>query len=257
MRVVSIEVAETSPVTDPRHAVIGRRLEGVGRLLAFCSAKGGVGKSFTTAAAGLALAREGRRVGILDVDFSGASIHLFLGVRPRLPQEAKGILPLVAAPNLWLMTAAAFTGERALPLRGPAVSDAILELLAVTQWGELDALLLDMPPGIADSVLDIARFVPRLRAMVLSTPETVSVAVAERLLALLVELNVGVAGVMATMVRGEAEPVIRMASRQSVTFAGSVRFDPAVETAVGHPEALADCEATRSVRESLRAAGLA
>ena len=243
-------------MSDPRQAVIGRRLERVGVVVAFCSAKGGVGKSFTTAAAGVALAREGRRVGVLDVDFSGASVHLFLGVRPGLPQEEKGILPISAAPNLWLMTAAAFTGERALPLRGAAVSDAILELMAVTQWGPLDALLLDMPPGIADSVLDIARWVPHLRAVVLSTPETVSVAVAERLLTLLVEMKVDVAGVMATMVRAEAGPVVRMATRHSVTFAGSVPFDPAVETAVGRPEALADCEATRSVRASLRAVGL-
>ncbi len=243
-------------MSDPRVAVVGNRLAQVGRRIAFCSAKGGVGKSLTTAVAGLALAREGRRVGILDVDFSGASIHLFLGVQPHLPEEGRGILPLAAAPNLLLMTAAAFTGERALALRGPAVSDAILELLAVTVWGPLDALLLDMPPGIADSALDIARLVPGLQTVLLTTPETVAVAVAERLLALLVEMKVRVPGVLATMVRDGHHPVVEMAARHGVPFLGKVDFDPRIEAAVGLPERLAEREAGRSVVEALRAAGL-
>ena len=139
---------------DPRGAAVQKRLAGIGRVAAFCSAKGGVGKTLCTTVAGIVLAGTGKKVGLLDLDFQGSSAHLFLGVPPHFPQEEKGLLPLPAARGLVLMSAAAFAGNRALALRGPEVSDALLELLAVTQWGKLDFLLIDMPPGIGEEVLD-------------------------------------------------------------------------------------------------------
>lgn len=122
-------------MSDPRPAGVLRRLAGVGRIIAFCSAKGGVGKSFCAAAAGVSLARAGRAVGLLDLDLSSAAAHLFLGVPLRLPDEDRGILPLPVVEGLSLMSAAAFTRERGLALRGAEVSDAIVELLCATQWG--------------------------------------------------------------------------------------------------------------------------
>ncbi len=179
---------------DPRESVVSRRLEGVARILGFYSAKGGVGKTLCTTVAAVVLAAAGRRVGVLDLDLQGASAHYFLGVRPRMPEEERGILPLSAAHNLWFMSASVFTGEKALALRGPEVSDAIRELLAVTQWGTLDFLLVDMPPGIGDEVLDLARLIPRLEALVISTPSAVSVAVVQRLISVLAEMHVPTPG---------------------------------------------------------------
>ncbi len=226
-------------MTDPRGAVVGKRLSRVERVVGFCSAKGGVGKTMCTATAGAALARAGRRVGILDLDLQGASTHLFLGVRPRLPEEREGILPLPAADNLSLMSVASFTGERALALRGPDVSDAIRELFAVTQWGELDYLLIDMPPGIGEEILDLARLVPQLEAVVVSTPSAVSVAVVSRLLAILAEMGVPVAGVIANMVRDGAGGVRELARRSGAPFVGEIPFEPAIEDALGSPARLA------------------
>jgi ATP-binding protein involved in chromosome partitioning len=114
-------------MTDPRPAGVVRRLSGAGRIVAFCSAKGGVGKSFCAVVSALAMASAGRRVGLLDLDLQGASTHLFLGARLGLPAEEDGILPVEVMPNLLTMSAVLFTGERALALRGPEISNAILE----------------------------------------------------------------------------------------------------------------------------------
>jgi ATP-binding protein involved in chromosome partitioning len=243
-------------VIDPRTAVVARRLEGVRRVVAVCSAKGGVGKTFCTAAAGLRLAAAGATVGILDLDLQGATVHVFLGVAPRFPEEREGILPLPVSDRLCLMSAAAFTGERPLPLRGAAVSDALLELLAVTRWGELDVLLIDLPPGIGEVVMELARLVPRLAALVVTTPSLVSVKVVERMLAALADMKVPVAGLVASMARGDAGPAHELASRAGVLFAGEVPWDDAVEAAVGIPAALAATAAADGLAAALTIAGI-
>jgi len=242
---------------DPRGAVVQRRLAGVGRVAAFCSAKGGVGKTLCTTVAGLALAGQGKKVGILDLDFQGSSAHVFLGVPPRFPEEEKGLLPLPVTDGLCLMSAAAFAGNRALALRGPEVSDAILELLAVTQWGRLDLLLIDMPPGIGEEVLDLGRLVPRMEALVVSTPSAASTEVVARLLAFLAEMRIVVAGVIANMVRGDSESVREMARRFTVPFAGEVDFEPGIEGAMGFPRRLADSRAAAALLAALQAADMA
>jgi ATP-binding protein involved in chromosome partitioning len=230
-------------------------MSGIGRIVSFCSAKGGVGKTFCTVAAGLALAGAGRRVGMLDLDFQGASAHIFLGEKPRLPREDRGILPLTAAGGIRFMTVAAFTGERALALRSAETSDAILELLAVTQWGDLDYLFIDMPPGIGEEVLDVARLVPRTEALVVCTPSAVSVAVVSRLVAVLDSIHVPVRGVVANMVRADAAGVREMARRSGVPYAGEVPFDPDLEAAIGDPPALGALAASRALAAVLGSAG--
>jgi ATP-binding protein involved in chromosome partitioning len=241
---------------DPRAAVVARRLEGVRRVVAVCSAKGGVGKTFCTAAAGLRLSADGHRVGILDLDLQGATVHVFLGAVPRFPEEHEGILPLPVADRLSLMSAAAFTGERPLPLRGAAVSDALLELLAVTRWGALDVLLIDLPPGIGEVVMELARLVPRLSALVVTTPSLVSVKVVERMLSALADMKVPVAGLVATMTRGATGPARELAARAGVLYAGEVPWDETVEAAVGLPAALSATVAADSLAAALRAAGI-
>jgi ATP-binding protein involved in chromosome partitioning len=238
---------------DPRGAVVEKRLSGVRKVAGFCSAKGGVGKTMCTAVAGAALASTGRRVGILDLDLQGASAHLFLGVTPRLPQEKEGILPLPVTENLSLMSVAAFSGEHAMALRGPEVSDAIRELLAVTQWGELDFLLIDMPPGIGEEVLDLARLIPRMESIVVSTPSAVSIAVVERLLAVLAEMGARVPGVIANMVRDDATGVRELARRCGVPFAGEVAWEPGMEKAMASPARLAATGSARSLLQALSA----
>jgi ATP-binding protein involved in chromosome partitioning len=241
---------------DPRGAVVRRRLAGIGRIAAFCSAKGGVGKTLCTTVAGLALAGQGKKVGILDLDFQGSSAHTFLGVLPHFPEEEKGLVPLAVTDGLCLMSAAAFSGNRALALRGPEVSDAILELLAVTQWGKLDLLLIDMPPGIGEEVLDLGRLIPRMEALVISTPSAASTSVVERLLAFLADMRITVAGVIANMVQGNAGSVRDMALRYQVPFVGEVELEPGIEGALGNPRRLAESRAAGALLAALQTAEL-
>lgn len=242
-------------MTDPRAAVVGKRLAETGKVVAFCSAKGGVGKTLCTVVSGLALAAAGRRVGILDLDTQGASAHVFLGISPRFPEEKEGILPLTVTEGLTLMSVAPFTGERGLPLRGPEVSDAILELLAVTRWGRADFLLIDMPPGIGEEILDLARLVPRLQALVISTPSVVSVSVVERLLSVLQEIRVAVPGLIANMVDGDAGPVRSLARKYSVPLAGEVPMERGIEAAVGSPGKLRSSAAGAALRAAMSSLG--
>lgn len=241
---------------DPRGSIVTRRLAGARRIIGFCSAKGGVGKTTSTALAGVVLSEAGRRVGILDLDLQGASTHLLLGVSPRFPEEDRGIVPLPAATGLSLMSAALFAGERGLALRGADVSSALLELLAVTVWGDLDYLLIDMPPGIGEEVLDLARLVPRMEALVVSTPSAVSVAVVARLLGVLQEMRVGVVGVVANAVRGSSEPVRALAAAAGVPYGGDIPFDEGLEEATGDTTRLGRTAAAASLRAALERLGV-
>ena len=198
----------------------------------------------------------GQEIGILDLDLQGASTHIILGLAPRMPEEDKGVVPLSVTDGLTLMSAALFAGNRGLALRGPEVSDALLEMLAVAQWGNLDYLLVDMPPGIGEEVLDLGRLIPRMDAVVVSTPAAISVAVVARLLGVLKEMHVSVPGLMANEVRDSAATVRDLALRAGVSYPGEIPFDEGLEAAMGSPERLAGTRAARALEAALSRIGL-
>ncbi len=181
---------------DPRVALIERRLERIRRVVVFTGGTGGVGQSVCAATTALLSSRSGRSTGLLDLDLHGASAHVFLGVEPRFPDEDRGILPLECEYGLRLMSVAPFTQERGLPLRGVDITNAIIELLAVTVWGALDCLVVDLPPGFGDEVLDVLRFMTEARIVIVTTPSVVSVRVAEGLLRALVDAGKEIVGVI-------------------------------------------------------------
>ena len=224
---------------DPRLDVIQKRLSPVRRIVVFASAKGGVGKSFCTAAAALELARRGLRTAVLDMDFQGASAHLFLGTELGFPEEEARIRPLRAGEHLELMSFAAFSGERAVPLRGEGVREAMLELLAITIWDPLDLLLVDMPPGIGDELLDLLRYIGRGEFVVVATASRVVVQVVERLLELLRSLDASLLGIVENMkledASGsspvpEAGAVAALAARYALPVLASLPHVPGVES---------------------------
>jgi ATP-binding protein involved in chromosome partitioning len=228
-------------VIDPRPEVIRRRLAPVGRILAFSSAKGGVGKSVCSVLSALALRREGRRAGLLDLDFQGASAHLLLGAELRFPEEEGGIRPLRARGSLDFMSFAAFSREKAVPLRGAEVSEALLELLAVTVWNPLDFLVVDLPPGIGDELLDVLRLLPTTEFVVVATPSAFALQVVERLLALLGELCLPVRGMIENMARdgAAAGAVAAAAARHGLDLLGCIPYLPEIETLLASLDPLA------------------
>jgi len=233
---------------DPRPSVIEERLKKVKRVIAVTGWKGGIGKSVTASTLALLLAKKGLKAGLLDLDFSGASAHLILGANGLFPKEEKGIKPPLFA-GVKFMSVAFFSEAKAVPLRGVEVSQAIVELLAITQWGELDFLVIDMPPGINDAALDIIRHIPRTEALAVTTPSVMAHAVLARSLKLYKRLKVPMLGVIENMVlppgrppkagpRNKAAEAVWPSGGVRRNLAGSIRLDPKLEAALGSPEKL-------------------
>lgn len=239
---------------DPRAAVIGRRLAGVKRIVAVGGGKGGVGKSVVSSTLALALARQGRGTGLLDLDLTGASDHVVLGIDPVWPEEDFGVRP-PRVHGIHFLSITCFGGARPLPLRGPAVSDAILELLCITRWGDLDVLVVDMPPGLGDVALDAVRLLPTAEHLAVVTPSAVARDTVGRYLAMLERLGARVLGVLENQRRSGDGKAEALAREHAVPLAGSLPYDETLERACGSAERLAETpffEAISRLADSLR-----
>ncbi len=247
---------------DPRPAVVARRLAGVGRVLAVSGGKGGIGKTSVAVGLALSLRGDGARVGLLDLDLWGPSDHVVLGVRRPRFHEDGGLVPDVVA-GLAFMSIASIVGERPALLRGEDISNAILELLAVTIWGELDVLVVDMPPGFGDTLLDAARYLPRAEYVVVTTPSELTLATTRKTLELLRRLELPVLGLVENLRRdgeaGGAAAGTGGATGRAVTAAsdvrilGAIRYDEGYEACLGDPERLRGTAFFRDVHAIARA----
>jgi len=179
---VSVTVFEPSAqptAQDP--AVASRRLGGVGRMIAVASGKGGVGKSTVTASLALELASEGYKVGVLDADIYGPSQPALFGVEDYVPAAESdspeaSITPAVSG-GVKIMSIGFFISpSNALVWRGPMASKALVQLIRQTKWGELDYLLIDLPPGTGDLHLSIVQELELDGALVVSTPQSLALA---------------------------------------------------------------------------------
>lgn len=215
---------------DPRPAVIDKRLSGIKRVIAVTGWKGGIGKSMIASTLALTLERRGFKTGLLDLDLAGASDHIIFGAKGLFPKEEKGIIPPVVH-GVNFMSVTFFSGEKAVPLRGPGVSDAILEMFAVTQWGKLDFLIIDMPPGIGDAGLDIIRWIKRAQMLVVTTPSLLARETTARVMALFEQLKVPVLGVVGNMCSGGKETFSGVKK-----LLGVIQFDSGLEAATGDPD---------------------
>ena len=217
---------------DPRVEAVRRMTSGVGRVVCMASGKGGVGKSVLSSVSALLLSSLGRRVGLLDLDFYGPSVHTVLGTGVEF-REDRGILP-AEVHGVKLMSILPFAGENPVLWRGQDVSQAILELLAVTRWGELDFLIVDMPPGTGEEILEIRRFLPRAEFIAVVTPSKLAVGTVGRLVGALSELGANFLGFVENMSVDPKGPPNLAGAR----FLGRVRFDPGLEEAIGKPDVL-------------------
>ncbi|ATG73948.1 iron-sulfur cluster carrier protein ApbC [Zobellella denitrificans] len=174
---------------------------GVRNIIAVSSGKGGVGKSTTAVNLALALKRQGARVGILDADVYGPSIPLMLGVADARPEsdDGKTMTPIEAhglkANSIGFLVAA----DDATIWRGPMASKALSQILRETRWGELDYLVVDLPPGTGDIQITIAQQVPTTAALVVTTPQNVALADAVKGINMFRKVNIPVLGVIENM----------------------------------------------------------
>ncbi|MCL5877927.1 MAG: Mrp/NBP35 family ATP-binding protein [Candidatus Bathyarchaeota archaeon] len=239
---------------DPRTSVISTRLARIKRIIAVSSGKGGVGKSMIATALALSLTKENSRVGLFDVDFTGPSTHIILGVPQSVqPTEDKGIVPATVE-GFKFMSLVYFAGDKATPLRGADVSNALIELLSVTQWGELDFLIIDMPPGIGDAVLDLVRLVKRIEFLIVTTPSLLAFEVVKKQVQLLCELNMPVVGVIENMKRDSSDAIEHETAKLGLKYLGSVAYDPQVEAAIGNPDCLLNTEIGKALEQIKKAA---
>ena len=226
-------------MSDPRLAVIERRFDKVGKVIAISSGKGGVGKSMVATSLALNLRDQGYKVGLLDLDFTSPATHVILGVEGLYPEEENGIIPPIAH-GLRYMSITHYSLDEPAPLRGVDVSNAIIELLAIIRWEQLDYLVVDMPPGISDATLDTIRLIPKLEFVVITPPSKVAYQSVRRLLILFKNLGVSVKGVIENMVMKPGDYIKSELAKIEIDYIGELVYSEELEDAIGDPAKLAD-----------------
>ena len=176
------------------------RVTGVDHIIAIASGKGGVGKSTVSSNLAVALARQGRRVGLLDADIYGPSQPRMMGVsqRPASP-DGKIIIPLQAHGVTVMSIGLMLKADEAVIWRGPMIMGALQQLLTQVQWGELDILLIDLPPGTGDIQLTLCQRTELTGAIVVSTPQDVALLDARKALDMFQKLKTPVLGLIENM----------------------------------------------------------
>ncbi len=223
------------------------------RVISVASGKGGVGKSTVTANLAIALARRGRTVGVVDADVYGFSIPRMMGVAGRPTIIDQMIIPL----EKWgvrLMSIGFMVNEgEAVIWRGPMLHKALTTFLTDVHWGEIDDLLIDLPPGTGDVSLTIAQTLPRAEMLIVTTPQSTATGVAYRAGRMAEKVNMPIAGVIENMSyylpAPGAEPVYifgrgggqQLAEMVGAPLLGQIPLDPAIREGSdrGEPVALA------------------
>lgn len=194
--------SKTTTARLDKHTV----LAGVKNIIAVVSGKGGVGKSTVATNLALAIASKGARVGLMDADIYGPSGHIMMGVRGERPQmrdvDGKGKIVPITRYGISMMSIGLLVDERqAVVWRGPMVSSAIRQFVGDVDWGELDYLVIDMPPGTGDIHLTVVQSVPVTGVVVVTTPQLVALADAKKGVAMFNQpgLKVPVVGLVENM----------------------------------------------------------
>jgi ATP-binding protein involved in chromosome partitioning len=232
----------------------GLSLDASTRVLAVCSGKGGVGKSTIAANLATALAQLGQRAGILDADVYGHSIPHILGIRQKPVLVDRMIVPPVKD-ELKLMSIGFFLDDNEPVMwRGPMLHRALEQFLSDVHWGELDVLVVDMPPGTGDVAISLGQLLPRAEAIVVTTPQPAAQEVAARAGVMAQKTSMRLIGVIENMsgdVFGEGGGD-RLAAELGIPLLGRVALDPLVRECGDAGKPIASAVAESPSAEEIR-----
>ncbi|MBD3409526.1 MAG: P-loop NTPase [Ignavibacteriales bacterium] len=267
-KTIDVEMGAKTVASDKPKDV----LPGVKNTIAVASGKGGVGKSTISANLAVALAQEGASVGLVDADIYGPSIPQMLGVseKPKVIDLGEKVTLVPVEKHGLKIMSIGFLMKEAGPViwRGPMAAGAIKQFLTDVEWGELDYLVFDLPPGTGDIQLTLCQTIPLTGAVIVTTPQDVSLADARKALQMFQKVNAPIVGVVENMsyfiapdtgvrynIFGEGGGS-KLAEEMSVPFLGGLPIDPRIRAGgdVGEPMAIgmADAEETRMIRELAR-----
>jgi len=231
---------QAAPAARPGGAPATGLVPGVKYIVAVGSGKGGVGKSTVAANLAVSLALDGFRVGLLDADVYGPSVPMMMGVQEMPAHENGKLIPLESHGVKLMSLGFLMTGDQQYVIwRGPMVGSAIKQMLSDCAWGELDYLVVDLPPGTGDAQLTLAQSVPITGAVVVMTSQDVAVSIALKAVGMFQKLNVPVLGVVGNMDNfacpccGTQTPIFsrggseHAAAQMGLPFLGSIPLDPA------------------------------
>ena len=233
-------------------------LPGVAHVVAIGSGKGGVGKTSVAVNLAVALGKMGHRVGLIDADIYGPNVPMMLGVtrQPNVVGENR-IEPILAHGVKFISVGLISPGDKPMVMRGPMLHQIIRQFLQQVEWGELDYLLIDLPPGTGDVVISLVQTVPLTGAVVVSTGSSVALQDARKALEMFHQVKVEVLGMIENMSQmrlpdGSVVDVFgaggteHTAKQFGLDFLGSIDLDPAIRKGgdTGMPVALAGPEST-------------
>lgn len=241
--VQNVSVEMTAQVRE-RNVQAEDLIPGVKHTIAIASGKGGVGKSTVTVNLAVALAQTGARVGLMDADVYGPSIPLMLGAQHERPYtQGSKIIPIERYGIRMMSLGLLLEEGQAVLWRGPMVAGTVKQLLQDVDWGELDYLLVDLPPGTGDAPMSLAQLVPLTGVVIVTTPHHVAANIAGKSVHLFRRLNSPILGVVENMAGfvcphcGEVSKIFsgltgeELAGQIGVPYLGSVPLDPSVSDA--------------------------
>lgn len=198
--VTSVNVTMDAVVPQGRGVANNVAIPGVKNIVAVSSGKGGVGKSTVAVNLAVSLALDGARVGLMDADVYGPNVPMMLGVGHKQPEVGeRGLIPLQAHGIKVMSMALLQPGDKPFVVRGPILHGVVRQFLSDVAWGELDYLIVDMPPGTGDVQLSLAQLVPVQGAVLVTTPQEVSISDVRRALRMFEQVQVPVLGVVENM----------------------------------------------------------
>nr|MBA2339596.1 Mrp/NBP35 family ATP-binding protein [Pyrinomonadaceae bacterium] len=245
-------------------------MPGVRNIVAVSSGKGGVGKSTVAVNLAVSLALDGARIGLMDADVYGPNVPLMLGASGQPQVEGNKLIPVEAYGVRMMSMALLQPGDKPMIVRGPILHGLVRQFLTDVVWGELDYLIVDMPPGTGDVQLSLAQLVPVQGAVLVTTPQEVAVSDVRRAFRMFETVNVPVLGIVENMsyfiapdtgvrynIFGEGGGE-KLARQYDLPFLGSVPLglevreggDKGVPVVVGHPDS-PQARALRSVAEEV------